>query len=92
MFSSYCGLNLVKENGATSLRDALLQALVSHLNIEIPLPLISLPETHLNLSFIPVLVSHHTKPQVSWQLHLQQNPKILDLLNGGLCHEVILFL
>lgn len=71
MFSSYCGLNLVKENGAASLRDALLQALVSHLNIEIPPPLICLPETCFNLPSIPVLASHHTKPQISWQLHLQ---------------------
>lgn len=62
MFSSYCGLNLVRENGATSLRDALLWALVSHLNIEIPPPQISLPETHLNMPFVPVIVRHHIKP------------------------------
>ena len=28
------------------LKDALFQALVSHLNIEVPSPLVSLPETH----------------------------------------------
>lgn len=42
MFSSNCGLNLVKEFGATSLRDALLQVPVSHLNINIPSSLVSL--------------------------------------------------
>ena len=33
------------------LKDALFQALVSHLNIEVPSPLVSLPETNFNVLF-----------------------------------------
>lgn len=79
MFSSNCGLNLVKEKWC----NALLQALVSHQSIEISFPLLSLSEACLNVPFISFHVSHHRKPQISWPLHLQQNLDILDLLNGS---------
>ena len=64
------------------LRDALLQAFVSHLNVEVPSPLVFLPETNLNVPFVPVHVSHHRKPRISGPIDLQQNPDIIDLWNG----------
>ena len=82
MFSSNCRLNLVKENDVTSLRNALLQDLVSHRNIEVPSLLVYLPGTHVIMPFTPVHATHHRKPQVCRPLHLLQNPVILDHMNG----------
>lgn len=66
MFSSNCGLNLVKEKWC----NALLQDFVSHLNVEVPSPLASLPETNLSVPLVPVHVSRHRKPWISGPVDL----------------------